>query len=578
MNLVRNIINPSLKLLGPKYRRKGVVLLPLLLAQSLLDVVSVASFAPMALLIVRPDGLTAYPFLQNLFNLFPSGNHRAFALVWAGAIGVFFLLKQLISHLITRVKARFVFNVSADLSDKMVKEFIGLPYLRYHQLQSSQELVRITQLPASFGNNILLSLATLFSEGLILLLLLISLTWYDWRSMVFLLIFVCPAIIYYRINRRKLNAINESLRMDYPGLVQQVLMVIEHFVEINLYQKREHFEEKVQRLNRKLYKAHFTQATLQANSFRVFETTAALSLVVLVVYTILSHATTETTVMLLGLYTAAGFRAVPSFNRIFVAILDIKSNEHVLSGLQSPENDRPVQSPGSIDFTNSITLRNIEFSFSHKQPIIEGLNLTIRKGEKVALMGPSGSGKTTLLLMIMRFLTETEGELLVDDRRILNDHTNAWRKHLAYVSQHPLIMDGTVIENVAFGTDPRTSDTKRIVELLTLLGLGPWLQQLPEGLQTRFGEKGIRLSGGQRQRLAIARALYSDSDILLLDEATSQVDAVTEKEIHRAFQAPAQAGKTLIMVTHRPTSLPFFDRVFQLQEGRLREVTLERYN
>jgi len=280
--------------------------------------------------------------------------------------------------------------------------------------------------------------------------------------------------------------------------------------------------------------------------------------------------------MLLGLYAAAGFRAVPSFNRIFVAFLQIKTNEHVLSGLTKFKTQKEENIPSPpVGFTKTLELKNISFGFPARPLILHHLNLTIKKGQRIALTGTSGTGKTTLLLIVMRFLQETQGEIRIDGIPLESRHTDAWRRHLAYVPQHPVILDGSLIENIAFGIDPEKADRKKIKEILHQLDLGSWLNQLPDGLLTRFGERGIKLSGGQRQRLAIARALYSDADLLLFDEATSQVDAITEKEVHEALKANSNQNKTLIMVTHRESSLHFFDKVFHLQQGQIQEARQE---
>ena len=434
------------------------------------------------------------------------------------------------------------------------------------------EQVRIAHLPISFANNILLALATLLTEGLILLMLLISLMIYDWRSVFFLMIIILPAMVFYRIIKKRLNTINHSLKTNYPGLIHHVLQLFENFIEINLYQKKAYFTKKVQRLNQELHQTQILQTILQANSFRLFETTAAVGLCLLILYAVVAQTSPDATVMLLGLYTAAGFRAVPSFNRIFVAFLQIKTNEHVLTGLTKFKTQKEeTGSPLPVHFNNTLELKNISFGFPARPLILNHLNLTITKGQRIALTGPSGSGKTTLLLVVMRFLKETQGEIRVDGIPLEAHHCVSWRKHLAYVPQHPIILDGSLIENIAFGIDPEKADKEKITELLDVLDLGIWLGQLPDGLMTRFGERGIKLSGGQRQRLAIARALYSDADILLFDEATSQVDAVTEKEVHEALKAVAHQSKTLIMVTHRQSSLHFFDKVFHLQQGQILE-------
>ncbi len=572
MSLYTSTIRPTLILLGPDYRRKGLFVLPLLLLQSLVDVLSVASFAPMALMVVRPESVRANPFLIKLYFTFSFESEQSFALAWVVGIAVLFLVKHVMSILITRIKARYAFGVSAFLSERMLSRLIKLEYIEYHDLQSSAEQVKIAHLPISFANNILLGIATLFTEGLILFMLMVSLMVYDWRSVFFLMMIILPAIVFYRIIKKKINEINHSLKTNYPGLIHHILRLFENFLEINLYQRKAYFVQKVRKQNHDLHQSQILQTILQANSFRLFETTAAVGLCLLVLYTQVMHTSPDTTTLLLGLYTVAGFRAVPSLNRIFVALLQIKTNEHVVAGLTKFSTQEKACSPQvPIHFNETLDLNNLSFGFAGKPLILVDCSLSITKGQRIALMGASGCGKTTLLLLIMRFLKETRGEIRVDGCLLEDCHIDAWRKHLAYVPQSPVILDGSIIENIAFGMDPKEADIEKIQKLLPLLGLGQWLNQLPDGLMTQFGERGIKLSGGQRQRLVIARALYSEAEVLLFDEATNQVDAITETEVYEALNATSHQSKTIIMVTHHKTSLHFFDKVYHLEGGQIRE-------
>jgi ABC-type multidrug transport system fused ATPase/permease subunit len=202
----------------------------------------------------------------------------------------------------------------------------------------------------------------------------------------------------------------------------------------------------------------------------------------------------------------------------------------------------------------------------------KNISLTIRKGERVAIMGNSGEGKTTLLLVLLRFLKETEGKMLVDGNVLVDE--NGWRKILGYVPQDPYIIDGTLCENVAFGIPAEEIDRSKVLQLMTDLDMNDLVQQLPNGIDSRIGERGSKLSGGQKQRLAIARALYVDADILLLDEATNQVHNSLESEIMEHLAHIAGKKKTIVMVTHK-VQTNFFDTVYLLEKGSLKEIVMQ---
>src|SRR5690606_2253340 len=135
------------------------------------------------------------------------------------------------------------------------------------------------------------------------------------------------------------------------------------------------------------------------------------------------------------------------------------------------------------------------------------------------------------------------------------------------------IMDGSVLENIAFGVPPAEVDVEKVAGVVESMGLSSWVSTLPQGLQSRLGEKGVKISGGQRQRIAIARALYRDAEILLLDEVTNQLDPETENEVITTLLGLTERRKTIMMITHHPELLKKFDAVYEMADGQLRKVS-----
>jgi ABC-type bacteriocin/lantibiotic exporter with double-glycine peptidase domain len=228
----------------------------------------------------------------------------------------------------------------------------------------------------------------------------------------------------------------------------------------------------------------------------------------------------------------------------------------------------------SITFNHSIELRDISFGYEGQALILNRSSLTIRKGEKIAITGKSGVGKTSLLLILLRFLKESTGEIVIDGEKLQDADTIAWRKNIGYISQNPYFLDASVAENIAFGISADQINLKLIEELIADLDLGSWVNQLPNRLQTIIGEKGVKISGGQRQRLAIARALYQNAEVLLLDEITNQLDVESELEIIQILEKTALQKKTILMITHHVHLLTRFDRVITIEKGTILEKSL----
>lgn len=217
-----------------------------------------------------------------------------------------------------------------------------------------------------------------------------------------------------------------------------------------------------------------------------------------------------------------------------------------------------------------ITLTGVEVRYGAEdagEPALAGVDLAIEPGEVVALVGPSGAGKSTLVHLLPRFVQPTCGQVLLDGVPLPQWQLAALRRQFALVSQDVVMLNDTLAANVALGQEV---DETRVRAALEQAHLGPWLAQLPQGLQTVVGHNAMDLSGGQRQRLAIARAIYKDAPVLLLDEATSALDNESERLVQEALKR-LMAGRTTIVVAHRLSTIEHADRVVVMDRGRIVE-------
>lgn len=219
--------------------------------------------------------------------------------------------------------------------------------------------------------------------------------------------------------------------------------------------------------------------------------------------------------------------------------------------------------------TPSIELDNISYAYGDDgRNVIENLKLTIPAGQKIGLVGHSGAGKSTIVQLLLRFSDVTAGRILMSDTDIRSVRQTSLREQIAYVPQEPILFHRTLRENIAYGRPEATDDAiragaKRAHAL-------EFIEQLPDGLNTLVGERGVKLSGGQRQRIAIARALLKDAPILILDEATSALDSESEKLIQDSLEE-LMKGRTSIVIAHRLSTIAKLDRILVLDKGRIVE-------
>lgn len=267
------------------------------------------------------------------------------------------------------------------------------------------------------------------------------------------------------------------------------------------------------------------------------------------------------------------FRLVPMMQDINggrAALSSLQGSAENIKQLLRTDNKRFFQN-GTIEFASlkhSISFLAVDFGYDANNLVLNNVTLNIEQGQMTALVGASGAGKTTLADLIPRFYDPTEGQILIDGVDLRQIEVNSLRRKMAIVSQDTFIFNTSVRNNIAYGTEG-ASDAE-IEEVTRLANAWEFIREMPEGFDTKLGERGVRLSGGQRQRIAIARALLRNPDILILDEATSALDSISERLIQESLEQLA-AGRTVIAIAHRLSTIVRADKVVVLEQGRIVE-------
>lgn len=315
----------------------------------------------------------------------------------------------------------------------------------------------------------------------------------------------------------------------------------------------------------------YANANIKADTLshlpRLFLEAIGFSLIAsIITYLVWKHGENISAVLsIISMFTLALYRLLPSVNRIMsgynVIMFTYQSLDIIHNDLMY---DCEKLSNDIIDFQEKIILKNVTFEYEENKPVLQNINLTITKGEKIAFIGESGSGKSTLVDLIIGLYKPKDGIVKIDNIRISDNNIQNWREKVGYIPQSVYLFDGCVADNIVFG---KKYDEKKIIHVLKQANIYDFLNT-KQGINTKVGEGGIMLSGGQKQRIAIARALYGDPEILVLDEATSALDNETEEKIMNEIYTISK-NKTLIIIAHRLSTIKKCDKIYKIENGKL---------
>ena len=278
----------------------------------------------------------------------------------------------------------------------------------------------------------------------------------------------------------------------------------------------------------------------------------------------------------IGFIGMAALRLLPVIHGLSNSLVHLRHNRFAVGWLytdliklkESPKSVLKISTKSTNGEFHELVLDGIQYFYPEsKMPALDQISLRIQEGETVGFIGPSGAGKTTLVDLILGLLKPSKGSLLYNGEE-LKGSLSRWQSQIAYLPQQVFLIDNTLRNNVALGINDNEIDDQLVHESLNNASLQEFVDTLPQGIETKLGERGVRLSGGQRQRVAIARAFYHGRNVLVMDEATSALDNETESEIVEEIKR-LKGKKTIIVIAHRLTTVQHCDRIYSLEKGKI---------
>jgi ABC-type multidrug transport system fused ATPase/permease subunit len=569
LNLLRRIW-------GQLSRRRLQLLLLLLvmLASGLAELVSLGAVLPFLALLSNPQQLWQQPLIQALALRLGYFQTQQLVPLVTAAFALAAVLATLIRLLNLWLNGRLAAAVGSDLSCEAYRRSLYQPYQVHVQRNSSTLITAMTgHIGATVAAlNVVLQMvsALVVAVGLLIGLLLI-----DWLVAVSTagLFGIAYGLVAVK-SRRQLQLNGERIAAANNQRVQALQEGMGAIRDVLLDGSQATYLEVYRRADRPQRQLESKNVFLSTFPRYAFEALGLVSIAVLGGLLVMQRGSGTVVIPVLGAMALGAQRLLPALQQIYSGWAILNSSNASLAAvielLEQPLSQ--VQAAAApLPLEQGLRLQAVRFRYAPELPeVLQGLDLEIRRGERIGLIGSTGSGKSTLVDVLMGLLVPSAGRLLVDGLD-LHDPAHAerlagWRAAVAHVPQSIYLADSSIAENIAFGVPWNAIDRARVKQAAEQAQIAAFIESIPEGYASFVGERGIRLSGGQRQRIGIARALYKQASVIVLDEATSALDTSTEEAVMEAVEGLSR-DLTMVMIAHRLSTVQRCDRVVCLENG-----------
>ena len=560
-------------------RPKLYLLVATMVVAAVCEVFSIGALFPLLSVMVQPELILKNPhFIPILeFTKIQSATELLFPLTLLFSCAV--IVSAGVRLAVLKYTSEVAYGIGAELSADIFQRTLLQPYLTHVGRNSSQIIDGLTSKNTALIECVRCCV-NITSASILLLLVGAALIYFN--PLVTTSVLICFGAVYILISRATKPIFTKNgvlISTHTEKMVKEIQESIGGIREIILNKSADFHAKIYHETVVELMRARAQNNYAGGAPRHGIEASGMVLMAGLAYYFFTYGATGNSIIPTLGVVALASQRALPILQQRYSSWSDLLAQRaSLVMALQLLEQKIPLRQAfgKTLAFDQSIVLQQVEFQYSaNDQYAIRGLNIVIRKGERVAIVGPTGGGKSTLLDILMAIIHPTSGTIAIDGVIVDAKNAELWHAHIAHVPQNIFLADKTIAENIAFGQNANRIDMARVENVAKQVSLSDAIAQIPGGYSSRVGERGIQLSGGQRQRIAIARALYRNADVIILDEATSALDDQTEAAIMETIRNVAN-NVTIIMVTHREKALEGFDSIYLLKDANLTNITQSR--
>ena len=564
----------------------------MILIGGILETLSVSMMVPLVQAIMEPEKILQNHYVVRIMEFLHIriSSGRELIMLILGSMITLFIVKNLYLLLQTYVQNTFVTRNRNRMISRVMREFLNRPYEEYLGADIPT-VFRLTDSDIPNAFQLILVMIQMVTEIVVAVSICVVLVVESPSMTIFCgATFLGMTLIITKVLKPRLNEIGRRNQTIQSRIAKWRIQSIYGLKDVKVLHREEFFV-------RNYYESGAIGANV-ARNYAVMNNTPRLLIETVFIVAVLSFIMIYMTrggdisalFQQLTTFAVAAVRVMPATNRINTYLSEIASTQPCLdylyenltesmkldvngsvTGLDGAETeDKP-----SLELTDKIVLDHISFTYPNTdKPIFTDAHMEVKKGQSVGIMGPSGAGKSTIVDILLGLLHVQAGTITCDGKNIFDNYAS-WLGHIGYIPQSIYLIDESIRDNIAFGIDADKIDDRRIWEVLEEAQLKEFVEELPEGLETTIGDRGVRISGGQRQRLGIARALYHDPEILVFDEATSALDGDTEQAVMEAVNS-FHGRKTMVIIAHRLNTIAKCDVIYKVENGKITETSLRQ--
>ena len=545
----------------------------LIILTALAESVTIGAVVPLVSFISNQEAMLSNNlFISYLEMLSTFINVDDMTILVISSFAIIVILAIIIRLLGLLASTKLVNDISFDLSIDIFNKSLNQPY-EYHLSQNSSEVIAGINKVMALNGGVFFPMiqaitGLLVSASIVIILFIIDAVTAAILGISFLIIYtLILALTRYILNRNsisiaKVNSSRIRSIQESWGAIRDIIIGQLHTIYIDFFKSSES----------EFKKASIQNAFISASPKLFIEGVGILILLGVILYLSSKHGI-QGILPSIAAIALGSQKIIPAFQQLFNAWSRLAGNRQlildVLELLELKLDIRGNSNTKIVKFNEAIVLEDVNFKYVEGDDyILKDINLCIQKGQSIGIIGSTGSGKTSLVDLIMGLILPSSGKMYVDDQEINSTSLASWQSFISHVPQHIFLSDASIIENIAFGKRRKEIDIDRINTILKVACLDKLVDDLPDGLNTKVGERGARLSGGQIQRIGIARALYYETALLVLDEATSALDSNTEAAVMENIQS-FDSDITIIMIAHRLSTLTECNKIVELDKGRI---------